>query len=361
MSTPFTRDRALAELAPGTLLRQAVENILSAGLGALIVVGADDEIEPLIDGGFHLDCPFSVARLYELCKMDGAVLVSEGSTHIRYANVQLQPDASLPTSETGTRHRTAERVARQTGALVISVSQRRRSISVFAGDWRHVLHDPMMLLARANQALATLGEQRGRLDDALFLLNALEFRDKVAGTDVVRVLQRFGLMARVTSEISQVATELGAEGGLVGVQLAHHTEGVAETELLVIRDYLRPLEAPLPTWSDALQVAEHLKQRGRENRLDAVEAGRLLGLGNVASDFESPVQARGLRQLDRVPQLPTTVAERLVTQFGTLGRLMAADIPELDAVQGVGESRARSIKQALARLRATAIGRRHVP
>lgn len=358
MSHPFTRDRALAELAPGTLLRQAVENILAAGLGALIVVGADKAVEPLIDGGFHLDCPFSVARLYELCKMDGAVLVSEGITHIRYANVQLQPNPALPTCETGTRHRTAERAARQTGALVIAVSQRRRSISVFAGEWRHVLHDPVMLLARANQALATLGEQRGRLDDALNLLSALEFRDRVAGSDVVRALQRFGLMERVSGAITQVAAELGAEGGLVGVQLAHHTEGVAETELLVIRDYLRREDAQLPSWSDALQVAESLRQRAREERLDAVEAGRLLGLGNAASDLEAPVQTRGLRQLDRVPRLPTTVAERLVAHFGTLARLMAADIPELDSVQGVGETRARAIKQALARLRATAIGRR---
>lgn len=119
-----------------------------------------------------------------------------------------------------------------------------------------------------------MGEQRGRLDDALLLRSALEFRDKVAGTDVVRVLQRFGLMARVTGEVGQVATELGAEGGRVGVQLAHHTEGAAETELLVIRDYLRTPDGQLPTWSDALQVAEHLKQRARENRLDAVEAGR---------------------------------------------------------------------------------------
>ncbi len=361
MSTPFSRDRALAELAPGTLLRQAVESVLSAGLGALIVVGAEAQIQPLIDGGFHLDCPFSVARLYELCKMDGAVLVSNGITHIRHANVQLQPDASLPTTETGTRHRTAERVARQTGALVVAVSQRRRSISVFAGEWRHTLHDPVMLLARANQALTTLGEQRGRLDDALHLLSALEFRDKATGTDAVRVLQRFGLMARVAAEITQVAAELGAEGGLVGIQLAHHTESVAESELLVIRDYLRTADGSLPTWNDALQVAEHLAQRASENRLDAVEAGRLVGLGNIASDLEAPVQARGLRQMDRVPRLPTTVAERLVLRFGTLSRLMDADIPDLDAVEGVGESRARNIKQALARLRATATGRRHAP
>ncbi len=358
MTLPVAREQVLARLAPGTVLREGVESVLAAGLGALIVVGPDESVDPLVDGGFHLDCPFSATRLYELCKMDGAVLVSQDLTRIRYANVQLQPDASLPTGETGTRHRTAERVARQTGALVIAVSQRRRSISVYAGDWRYTMRDPVMLLGRANQALATLGEQRGRLDDALMLLSALEFRDKVSGVDVVRVLQRFALMHRVATEVAQVATELGAEGGLVAVQLAQQVEGLADEELLVIRDYVRVQGPVLPSWAEARQVADRLTQLATEGRLDALEAGRLLGLGNGTSDLDAPVQPRGLRQLNRVPRLPGTVAERLITRLGTLQALVAAEIPELDAVEGVGESRARGIRESLKRLRAAAVSRR---
>ncbi len=356
---PF--EAMLARLAPGTELRRGVESILAAGNGALIVVGADEAVTPLIDGGFHLDCPFSAARLYELCKMDGAVLVTADLSRIRYANVQLQPDSRLPSAETGTRHRTAERVASQTGGLVIAVSQRRRAISVYQGERRQVLADPVMLLARANQALATLTEQRARLDESLRLLSALEFRGRVTAYDVARVLQRFGLIDRVAREVARAALELGTEGGLVDVQLAHLTEGLADAEVLVIRDYLRvPEEVPtrLPTRSEAHQARQRLAVDAAEGSLDALVAARVLGVAGTASELEAPATPRGLRQLDRVPRLPAVIAERLVTRFGSLAGVLAADISELDAVEGVGESRARGVLQALARLRAEATARR---
>ena len=349
----------LTHLAPGTELRRGVESILAAGNGALIVVGADEAVTPLIDGGFRLDCPFSAARLYELCKMDGAVLVTGDLGSIRYANVQLQPDPGLPTAETGTRHRTAERVALQTAALVIAVSQRRRAISVYQGAWHRVLADPVMVLSRANQALATLSEQRTRLDDTLHLLSALEFRGRVTAHDVARVLQRVALIERIAGEVAQSALELGADGGLIHVQLAHHIEGVEETGILLIRDYARGEDdGRVPTRDEAEGLARRLRERAAVGGLEALEVGRLLGLGGTASDLEAPIQPRGVRQLDRVPRLPAPVSDRLVARFRSLAGLMAADIAELDAVEGVGESRARSILQALSRLRAEATSRR---
>src|ERR671931_1077710 len=130
---------ALARIAPGTELRQAIDDVIRSREGALIVVGDPEALSFLYSGGIRLDQPFTPQLLYELAKMDGAIVVDSKLTKLAYANVQLMPDPTIPSNETGTRHRTAERVAKQTGALVISISQQRETVSLFVGQSRYLL------------------------------------------------------------------------------------------------------------------------------------------------------------------------------------------------------------------------------
>ena len=160
------KDEAISEvlrmIAPGTPIRNGLENILKAKTGALIAIGGDNkEVMDLVDGGFRLDVEYTSSRLYELAKMDGAIILSSDFKKILYANAQLIPSSDIPTSETGTRHRTAERTAKQTGALVISISQRRGIITIFKGNSRYVLKDLEAVISKANQALQTRKIQKG--------------------------------------------------------------------------------------------------------------------------------------------------------------------------------------------------------
>ncbi|MGM0472314.1 MAG: DNA integrity scanning diadenylate cyclase DisA, partial [Bacillota bacterium] len=130
MEDPHDEFKEVLEfLAPGTKFREGLENILRANTGGLIVVGDDEEVLGIVDGGFNINSELTSTRLYELAKMDGAIVLSSDCERILCANVQLVPDPSISSMETGTRHRAAERVAKQTGKLVISISQRRDIIS----------------------------------------------------------------------------------------------------------------------------------------------------------------------------------------------------------------------------------------
>ena len=179
--------RALELVAPGTDLRIAIENIIRAQNGALIVVDRPEKLEELgiISGGMRVELEFAPMRLYELAKMDGAIVISRDTRKLVYANVQLMPDPAIPSDETGTRHRTAERVAKQTGTLVVSISQQRETVTLFVGDLRYQLGEISEVLARTNQGLATLETYKSRLDQGLTRLSALEFQSAVMLDDVL--------------------------------------------------------------------------------------------------------------------------------------------------------------------------------
>src|SRR5881394_2429904 len=216
---------ALERIAPGTELRQAIDDVIRSREGALIVIGDPAELSFLYSGGMRLDQPFTPQFLYELAKMDGAIIVNPTLTKIAYANVQLMPDPTIPSNETGTRHRTAERVAKQTGALVVSISQQRSTISIYTGASRYQLDPVPEVLAKTNQALATLETYRQRLEQVLTRLTALEFQNAVVLDDVLVVLQRAEMTMRMAEEIERDCVELGSEGRLIRMQL---TELVGE-------------------------------------------------------------------------------------------------------------------------------------
>jgi diadenylate cyclase len=348
----------LAAVAPGTALRDGLERILRGNTGALIVLGHDRSVEAICTGGFDLDVDFSATRLRELSKMDGAVVVAGDLSKIVKASVQLVPDASIETAETGTRHRTAERVAKQTGYPVISVSQSMKIIALYIDSRRYVLDDSAAILSRANQALATLERYKLRLDEVAGTLSALEIEDLVTVRDAMAVSQRLEMVRRIATEIEGYVVELGADGRLLSLQLEELMAGVEAERELIVRDYLVGGSGrKARKSSDALADLDALSGT---DLLDLSVLARAVGWTGGADQLEVAVSPRGYRLLAKVPRLPNQIVDRLIEHFGGLQKLLAASIDELQAVEGVGETRARSVREGLSRLAESSILERYV-
>jgi diadenylate cyclase len=336
---------ALSHVAPGTALRAGIDDIIRAQHGALLVIADPNDLAFLFSGGMRLDLPFTAQLLYELAKMDGAIILTADSQKLVYANVQLMPDPSIPSNETGTRHRTAERVAKQTDALVISISQQRETVTVFVGDLRYQLAEISDMLARTNQALGTLETYRARLDQGLTRLTALEFQSAVMLDDVLVVLQRAEMTTRMAEEIERNCVELGEEGRLIRMQLDELMEDVPREKAAVIYDY--ELSGDPAKAASVLERLSHL-QYGR--LLEFEDLAELLGYPRDANPLDYTVQPRGFRVLSRIPRLPDSVIRHVVRDFETLDAVVRASHRDLEAVDGVGSVRAREIREGLRRL-----------
>jgi diadenylate cyclase len=351
---PYRRSQemlaALAAVAPGTALREGLDRILQANKGALIVVGDGPEVLNICSGGFLLDAAFSPQRLSELAKMDGAIILASDAGRIARANVHLVPNPNVPTSETGTRHRTAERVARSIDVPVISVSEDMAIIAAYVGDKKHPLETIPRLLTRANQALQTLERYRTRLDAVSSSLSALEVEDLVTLRDVVNVLQRTEMVSRIADEISGEIVELGVDGRLVRLQLDELLGRVEDDRRLVVLDYFHEESG----WH-LDQAMAALDALGTEELLDLKAVSSALHLPGRMSDLDAHVEPRGYRLLSRLPRLPESVVGSIVVRFGTLQKILRATVEELADIPGVGDSRARAIKEGLSRLAETSI------
>ncbi len=345
----------LANIAPGTSLRDGLERVLRGRTGALIVLGNDKTVESISTGGFTLDVPFTATGLRELAKMDGAIILDKEATRIQRAGVHLMPDPSIYSEETGTRHRTADRVARQTGFPVISVSQSMQIIAVYVGEIRYVLEDSGQILSRANQALATLERYKLRLDEVSSTLSALEIEDLVTVRDVAVVAQRLEMVTRIAREIEDYVLELGSDGRLLSLQLDELVTGVDGERELVVRDYL-PAGRKV---RNAQEVLAELEGLSATDLVDIATVARALGLG-ASEHLDGAVTPRGYRLLAKVPRLPGTVVDRIVEHFGSLQKLLSAGIDDLQAVDGVGDLRARSVREGLSRLAESSILERYV-
>jgi diadenylate cyclase len=343
------RRAALAMVAPGTALRDGLERIVRGNTGALIVLGFDQCVRGICSGGFELDTEFSATRLRELAKMDGAVVLDQGGGRIVRAAVQLVPDPRLPTQESGTRHRTAERVARQTGYPVITVSKSMRTIAVFIASERHVLEDSAALLTRAHQAIATLERYKRRLEGAASALSALEIEDRATVGDIAVVTQRLEMVSRVTDEIRGYLIELGTDGGLLGLQLEELTAGTARERDLLLRDF-----APDP----GISGADVLASLSADELLDLTAVGGAIGL-DVANGLSQRVSSRGYRLLGQIPRLPQAIADDLIDHFGGLQKLLSASVQDLRRVPGVDPALATSVREGLSRLAESALMERY--
>lgn len=342
-------------VAPGTAFREGLEHVLRAKTGALIVVGYSPEVMEIVDGGFSINCDFSASHLYELAKMDGAIILSEDLKKILYANTQLNPDPSIPSVETGIRHRTAERVAKQTGKLVVSISQRRNVITLYQGNWRYTLKDIGVILAKANQALQTLEKYKSVSDQAFTNLSASEFEESVTLHDVANVLHRVEMVRRIQTEIRRYVVELGSEGRLIQMQLEELVSGIGHEGYLLVKDYCRE-----PSEDKIREALTALRKMSPEELLDPQQIVRVLGYLNVGTAMEEPVSPRGYRILHKIPRLPSGIIQNLVDRFGDLSTILNASIEELDEVDGIGEVRARAIQDGLRRLREQVFIDRHI-
>ncbi len=342
-------------VAPGTAFREGLENVLRAKTGALIVVGCSPEVMEIVDGGFSINCDFSPNYLYELAKMDGAIILSEDFKKIMYANTQLIPDSSIPSIETGIRHRTAERVAKQTGKLVVSISQRRNIITLYRGNLRYALKDIGVILAKANQAIQTLEKYKAVLDQALTNLGASEFEELVTLHDVANVIQRVEMVLRIRAEIKKYINELGTEGRLISMQLDELVANIDHEAVLLLKDYCRD-----DSDEKIKEVRAGLKRLSSDELLEHHNIIRLLGYPYSNTILEEPISPRGYRVLGKIPRLPSVITSNLVERFERLPHMMMATIEELDEVDGIGEVRARAIKEGLKRIQEQVFIDRHI-
>lgn len=343
------KDEVITEIlkliAPGTKIREGLENILKAKTGGLIVIGDTKEVLDIVDGGFNLNIDYTSSRLYELAKMDGAIILSEDLKKILYANAQLIPSPSISTNETGTRHRTAERTAKQTGKIVISVSQRRNVITIFKGDLRYVLQDSSRVISKANQALQTAEKYKKVFDDKLNLLNEYEFNDIVTLQNVIDCIQRAEMILKVVDEVNMAIYELGEQGRLFQMQLEELLGNLEEEETFIIKDYL--VYKRKKTVERALET---IRSMDLEELMNTQLMAKVLGYDDFENYDEVSVFTRGYRILNKIPRMPSNIVENLVRAFKSFQHIIKADIPALDDVEGIGEIRAKAIKRSIKRM-----------
>ena len=337
--------RALDMVAPGTPLREGIDNIIHARSGGLLVIGETDDISFLFSGGIRLDVDYTPALLYQVAKMDGAIILDTTARNISWANVQLMPDPTILSMETGTRHRTAERVSKQTQALVIAISARRDVVSLYVEGIKYILEDIPSVLSKANQGLATLEKYRTRLDQVSARLTAAEFAGEVVLYDALAALQRAEMVTRMAAEVERYIIELGTEGRLIEMQLEETVVGVMADRVALVRDYTSE-----DTEQQVEAILHQLAALPHEEVLDFGRLAELLGYDRKTSTVEYPVTPRGYRALSRIPRLPRLAAQRVVQRLGTLDSIISATEAELASVEGVGETRARDINEGLRRL-----------
>ena len=339
----------LSYVAPGTRIREGLNNILDAGTGALIVIGDDEEILNMVDGGFFINCSYTPQRIYELAKMDGAIILDCSAEKILYANVHMQPDSFIPTSESGTRHRTAQRVARQTGNLVIAISEKRNRITLYKEDLKYQLRNIPDIMSEANQAIKTLERYKSVLDKALANVTLMEFDDIVTMYEVTTVMQRFEMLFRISNEVKHYIVELGTEGRLINMQLEELLKGVEEEMQNFIKDYYNPEKGEL----DFKTLDEDLSKLSDEELLELENISFILGHSKRATALDNKVTAKGYRVLGKIMRLNKKDIEGIVDRFDDLNAVQEANLEELAELKGISKFKARSIKNGMKRLKFT--------
>jgi diadenylate cyclase len=324
-------------------MREGLQRILQSQMGALLVVGYDPAVRHICSGGFEIDTALTPERLSELAKMDGAIILSDDASRLHRANVHLVPSSTIPTIETGTRHRTAERVAKSTGVPVVAVSEEMSTITVYVDETRRVLQDANRVAARINRQLQILERFRARLEEVTSTLTASELAGSVEVREVTMVLQRAEMVMRIADDVAESLGELGDEGGLLRVAVMEAVAGVADERRLVVEDYLDAA----PTW-DAEQALRRLAELSTDDLLDLRRVAAVLGDGSWdGADLDGAVRARGLRILYGVHQLGPEAIGRIVAHYPDLQLVIQADAEELASVAGMTQEQVEQLKDDL--------------
>ncbi len=331
----------LQAISPGTVLREGLERIQLGRTGALIILGYNENIEKICSDGIELDVEVSSALLRELSKMDGAIIIDTDTMRIRRANVQLLPDSTIPTKESGMRHRTAERTAKQTQTPVISISASMKVITIYTGDIRYTLEPPETILSKATQALSTLEKYRTRLDQFMNLMTQYEITDQIVVKDIAIALQRTEMIRRITNEIEAYLAELGKEGRLISLQLDDLVRGVAKERIVLLKDYMAEK-------SDIQKAEEHLISLSSNDIIDLTVLARGLNLPMLdIINLDDAIHPRGYRMMQSIPRLPQSITDSIVEHFCTLQNILNSGLEELQSIEGVGHFRAKRIREFL--------------
>src|SRR6266511_3565117 len=323
--------RALDMVAPGTALREGIDNIIHARTGGLILIAEADEVSFLFSGGIRLDIDYTPGLLYQLAKMDGAIVLDPEELRICWANVQLMPDPTI--------------LSKETKAVVIAISQRRDVVSLYVEGMKYILQDIPTVLSKANQGLATLEKYRARLDQVSTRLTSLEFLGGVTLHDVLSALQRAELVTRMAAEVERYIIELGTEGRLIEMQLEETVVGVMAERAALVRDY-----SVSDTEQHLERILSELARLPHQELLDFGRLAELLGYDRKTSTIDFAVSPRGYRALSRIPRLPRLVVQKIIQRFGELDAIVDATETELESVDDVGATRAREIREGLRNL-----------
>jgi diadenylate cyclase len=340
----------LSQVTPGTTLREGVDNILDAGSGALILVGFNEDIAKVVDGGFYINCDYTPQKIYELAKMDGAIILDDNVDKILYANVHLQPDKKYETQESGTRHRTAQRVAKQTGKLVIAISERKKVVTLYKGEQKYRLKDIREILSEVSQALKTLERYRYVLDSSLANLTILELDDLVTIYEVASVLQRFEMIYRIKEELKNYVIELGSEGRLINLQLQELLFDLKEEKRNFIRDYYN-YESDKTL--DMNIINRELGALSDIELLELENLSAILGYGKSNSILDDRIKPKGYRVLGKISKLNKRDVEKMISIYGDLATIQETTAEELNEIKGISKFKIRAMKNGLKRLKTT--------
>lgn len=342
-------EEMLSFVAPGTSIRIGIDNILDAGTGGLLVMGDDEDVLKLADGGFYINCSYNPQKIYELAKMDGAIILDGKNENILYANVQLQPNPSITTVESGTRHRTAERVAKQTGKLVVAVSEKRKRITLYKNNIRYIVRNTNDIISQANQAIKTLERYREVLDKLLTNLTIMEYDDLVTLYEVASVLQKFELMSRVSEDLELYIIELGVEGRLIKMQLEEIMMAIKDEVSDLIKDYFNRDKDNM----NATMVFRKLKKLTQEELLELENVAFALGFRRRYATLDTKIVPKGYRILGKIVRLTSKDIKILVESFESLTAILEANEDEIAEVDNISRFKARTIKNGIRRLRFT--------
>jgi len=337
----------LQMVSPGTPLRKGIDDILMANNGALIIfVDEIGNFEDMIQGGFEINTVFTPEKLYELAKMDGAIVLKDDVSKILKANTHIITDPSIPTQETGTRHRTAERFAKQTSGTAIAISRRRRVITLYYKDMRYMINDVNFVITKVNQGLRALEKYKETLDKLFFELDILELEDKVTLYDVCKILEKGVKEYHIKNELEWFITELGEEGRLASIQLEEMTAELEDLIHFLIMDYVSE------DIDDIKKAEEKILNMADKDLVNYSQIARSLGYdvaSNIISDFV--VHPRGFRVLNRIPRIPSSIVMNVVKTFKSLQGISHAKLEELKNVEGIGEKRALAIIDGIGKIK----------
>ncbi len=331
-------------ISPGKPLREAIDRIQEANLGALIVLGDPKELSDVKAGGFEINTPYTPQKVYELSKMDGAIILSENIETIYGANIQLQPSPTIKTDESGTRHQAAHRIAKQKGNLVIAVSERRNKITIYKGDFRYILHNLSELLVKASQAMMALEKYSAAINKSWINLSVLEFDNMVTLADVVDVMRMYGLLFRMSQELVEYIAELGTDGRLVAIQYEEIMLNQEEEFLELIKDYRTEAEK-------SEKIMENIKKLTKVELLKDENIVKILGYNLKDVSLDEIIKSRGYRLLSSINKITKKDVELLISEFKEIQAILLATSDSIFKIKGISRFKADHISKTLNRLK----------